>query len=131
MLFLKEDLTKGNKMMPYDHDNIFAKILRGEIPCKKRYEDDHSLAFDDINPQSPTHILLIPKQAYSDFSDFSKNASAEEITSFFRALGMIAEPYTMQGYRLISNCGSDSGQLVPHFHMHLCAGKKLGAVVVG
>lgn len=116
--------------MLYDTNNLFAKILRGEINCTKRYEDDYAFAFDDINPQAPTHILIIPKGEYVDFSDFSEKASPEEIIGFFKALGEIAQKYAKSGYRLINNCGADAGQLVLHFHMHLCAGKKLSAIIV-
>lgn len=117
--------------MTYDPNNIFAKILRGEIPCKKVYEDAHVLSFHDISPQAPSHILVIPKGAYRDMNDFSQNASPEEITALFRAVGVIAKQEGLDeaGYRLISNCGANGGQEVPHLHLHILGGRKLGRMV--
>jgi|TARA_R110002124_G_scaffold228664_3_gene393995 diadenosine tetraphosphate (Ap4A) HIT family hydrolase len=117
--------------MSYDPNNIFAKILKGDIPCDKVYEDDHVLAFRDLHPQAPTHILVIPKTAYTDMDDFTANASAEEITAFFKAVGQIArtEGVAESGYRIISNCGINSGQEVPHLHIHILGGRKLGRMV--
>ena len=117
--------------MAYDSNNIFAKILRGEIPCKKVYEDDHVLAFHDINPQAPVHVLLIPKGAYVSWDDFSKNAPDVEIAAFVRAAGKIARDLgaDKNGYRLLANTGIDGGQEVPHLHLHLFAGRKLGRMV--
>src|SRR3954452_8677146 len=101
---------------PYDDGNIFARIVRGEIPSNKVYEDEHVLAFHDINPLSPTHILVIPKGAYVSWDDFSEKASDEEIGAFVRALGRIAREAGLvePGYRLLANVGQDSGQEVPH-----------------
>ena len=117
--------------MAYDNNNIFAKILRGEIPCKKIYEDDHVLSFHDIQPQAPSHILVIPKGAYVSMDDFTKNASDAEIGALFRALGLIArtEGLDETGYRVISNCGLNGGQEVPHLHLHLLGGRRLGRMV--
>jgi len=117
--------------MTYDTNNIFAKILRGEIPCKKVYEDEHVLAFPDIAPKAPVHILVLPKGAYTDMNDFTQRASTEEISALFRALGQIARDNKLDqtGYRVISNCGSNGGQEVPHLHLHLFGGKLLGRMV--
>ena len=117
--------------MAYDPDNIFAKILRGEIPCGKVYEDEHVLAFNDINPQTPTHILVIPKGAYVSFDDFSAQASEAEIAGFMRAAGKIARDagLTEAGYRVLANTGRDAHQEVPHFHLHIFAGKDLGRMI--
>jgi histidine triad (HIT) family protein len=118
--------------MAYDPTNIFARILRGEIPCKKVYEDAHVLAFHDIHPQAPVHVLVIPKGAYVSFDDFSAQASAEEIAAFVRAAGQIARDLGVAdpGYRMLANTGADGGQEVPHFHLHLFAGRRLGRMVV-
>ncbi len=117
--------------MAYDESNIFAKILRGEIPCDKVYEDEHVLAFRDINPQTPTHVLVIPKGAYESFDDFSRDASAEEIAAFVRAAGQIARDAgaVETGYRILANNGPDALQEVPHFHLHIFAGKPLGRMI--
>ncbi|WP_225009124.1 histidine triad nucleotide-binding protein [Novosphingobium percolationis] len=117
---------------PYDDQNIFAKILRGEIPCRKVYEDDFSLAFHDINPQAPTHILVIPKGAYVSWDDFSGKASEAEIAGFIRAVGKVARDAGLvaPGYRLLANAGTDSHQEVPHLHVHLFAGRPLGPMLV-
>lgn len=121
--------------MTYDQNNIFAKILRGEIPCDKVYESDHALAFKDINPQAKIHVLVIPKGAYVNMDDFSQNASSEEITGLIRALGEVAKivgvsEYTSgKGYRYIGNNGSDGGQEVPHLHFHIVGGEPLGRMV--
>ena len=119
--------------MAYDDDNIFAKILRGEIPCEKVYEDGHVLAFPDIQPKAPVHILVIPKGKYADMDDFTQNAKPEEITALFRALGRVAREKGLDetGYRVISNCGSNGGQEVPHLHLHLLGGRRLGRMVEG
>ncbi|MCK5555734.1 MAG: HIT domain-containing protein [Alphaproteobacteria bacterium] len=118
--------------MTYDTNNIFAKILRGEIPCEKIYEDNHVLAFHDITPKAPVHIIVIPKGAYTDMDDFTKCAKSEEITALFRALGQIARDNKLDqtGYRMISNNGSDGGQEVSHLHLHLLGGHELGRMVV-
>lgn len=117
--------------MAYDPNNIFTKILKGDIPADKVFEDDHVLAFKDVFPKAPVHVLIIPKGAYTDAADFSTRASAEEIVAFNRAIGTIAETLqlTKAGYRLIANGGKDGGQEVPHFHMHLLGGKNLGPML--
>ena len=121
--------------MSYEDNNIFAKILRGEIPCDKVYESDYALAFKDINPQAKVHVLVIPKGAYVNMDDFSQNASSEEITGLIRALGEVAKivgvsEYTSgKGYRYIGNNGSDGGQEVPHLHFHIVGGEPLGRMV--
>ena len=116
---------------PYDDNNIFARILRGEIPSKKVYEDDHVLAFNDINPLSPTHILVIPKGSYVSWDDFSANAEDAEVTAFVRAVGSIAREAGLveDGYRLLANTGLNSGQEVPHLHVHIFAGRPLGPML--
>ena len=117
--------------MPYDRNNIFARILRGEIPCNKVYEDTHVLAFYDISPQSPTHVLVIPKGEYVSFDDFSQNASAEEIAALVRAVGQIAREQGVaeSGYRILANTGPAAHQEVPHFHVHLFGGRDLGGML--
>jgi diadenosine tetraphosphate (Ap4A) HIT family hydrolase len=117
--------------MAYDPNNVFAKILRGEIPCQKIFEDPHVLAFRDINPQAPAHILVIPKGAYVSLDDFSSQASSEEITGFVRALGQIAraEGLAENGYRILANHGGDAHQEVPHFHVHIFGGRPLGRML--
>jgi histidine triad (HIT) family protein len=116
---------------PYDPQNIFARILRGEIPCKKVYEDEWSLAFHDINPQAPTHVLVIPKGSYCSFADFSATASDAEISGLMRAVGRVARDLGLEasGYRMLANMGAHSGQEVPHFHVHLFAGRPLGRMI--
>jgi histidine triad (HIT) family protein len=116
---------------PYDNQNIFARILRGELPCRKVYEDDHVLAFHDINPLSPTHILVIPKGPYVSWDDFSRKASDAEIAAFGRAVGRIARDAGLvaDGYRLLANTGLNSGQEVPHLHVHIFAGRPLGPML--
>ncbi len=118
--------------MSYDPENIFAKILRGEIPCVKVFEDDNSLAFNDINPQAPIHVLVIPKGPYISMDDFTKSASDDEITSFFKAVGSTARQLGLSplGYRMIANIGQDGMQEVPHLHVHIMGGKKMGPMVV-
>ena len=115
----------------YDDGNIFARILRGEIPSTAVYEDEHTLAFNDINPLTPTHILVIPKGAYVSWDDFSERASDAEITGFVRAVGRIAREAGMveSGYRLLANVGVNSGQEVPHLHVHIFAGRPLGPML--
>ncbi|MDA1088858.1 MAG: histidine triad nucleotide-binding protein [Proteobacteria bacterium] len=117
--------------MTYDPENIFAKILRGEIPCDKVHEDDTTLAFKDINPQAPTHVLVIPKGAYESMDDFSANASDTEIAGFFRAVGKVARDQGAvdAGYRILANTGVDAHQEVPHFHIHIFAGRDLGGMI--
>jgi diadenosine tetraphosphate (Ap4A) HIT family hydrolase len=116
---------------PYDDSNIFARILRGEIPCRKVYEDEWALAFHDIAPQAPVHVLVVPKAKYCSFADFSASASADEIAGFIRAVGKVAKQLGMEaeGYRLLANMGPDSGQEVPHLHVHLFAGRPLGRMI--
>ena len=116
---------------PYDEGNIFARILRGEIPSSKVYEDEHVLAFHDINPLSPTHILVIPKGAYVSWDDFSAKASDAEIGALVRAVGKIArdEGLVESGYRLLANTGLNSGQEVPHLHVHIFGGRALGPML--
>lgn len=116
--------------MTYDFNNIFAKILRGEISCNKVYEDNKVLAFHDINPQAPAHVLVIPKKDYINFHDFVENAPADLIQHFFKTVAKISQDLNLieTGYRIISNCGNNGGQEVPHFHVHLCGGKKLGKI---
>ena len=116
---------------PYDDANIFARILRGEIPSKKVYEDQWALAFHDINAQAPTHVLVIPKGPYVSFADFSASATSDEIAGFMRAVGKVAKDLRLeaQGYRLLANMGEHSGQEVPHFHVHLFAGRPLGRML--
>ena len=121
----------GMGLPPYDDSNIFARILRGEIPSKKVYEDQWALAFHDINPLAPVHVLAIPKGKYVSFADFSANGSADEIAGFMRAVGKIAKDLGLeaQGYRLLANMGEHSGQEVPHFHVHLFGGRPLGRML--
>ena len=116
---------------PYDDSNIFARILRGEIPSKRVFEDEHVLAFHDINPLAPTHILVIPKGPYVSWDDFSAKASEAEIAAFVRAVGRIAREAGLveDGYRLLANVGGDSGQEVPHLHVHIFGGRPLGPML--
>jgi histidine triad (HIT) family protein len=117
--------------LPYDETNIFARILRGEIPCRKVHEDEHSLAFHDINAQAPVHVLVIPKGAYVSWDDFSARASDAEIAGFVRAVGSVARELDLvaSGYRLLANVGANSGQEVPHLHVHLFGGRPLGPML--
>ena len=112
----------------YDENNIFAKILRKEIPCDKVHEDEFSLFFNDINPQAKIHVLGVPKFPCTTFSDFLKNADNENITSFFKSVQLVINNLNIEnkGYRLITNSGEDGGQEVPHFHIHILAGEKIG-----
>jgi histidine triad (HIT) family protein len=116
---------------PYDETNIFARILRGEIPSRPVYEDEHAFAFHDINPQAPVHVLVIPRGAYVSWDDFSERGSAEEIAGFVRAIGHVArsEGLVASGYRLLANVGIHSGQEVPHLHVHLFGGRPLGPML--
>jgi diadenosine tetraphosphate (Ap4A) HIT family hydrolase len=117
---------------PYDDNNIFARILRGEIPSTKVYEDDYALAFHDINPLAPTHVLVIPKGPYISWDDFSAKAPDAEIAGFVRAVGRIARDAGLveSGYRLLANAGLDSGQEVPHLHVHIFGGRPLGPMLL-
>ena len=117
--------------LPYDEGNIFARILRGELPCRKVHEDEHALAFDDINPLAPSHILVIPKGAYVSWDDFSARASDAEIAGFVRAVGKVARDAGLvePGYRLLANVGGHGGQEVPHLHVHIFGGRGLGPML--
>jgi diadenosine tetraphosphate (Ap4A) HIT family hydrolase len=117
--------------MAYDDSNIFAKILRGEVPWKRILETEHALAFHDINPLAPTHALVIPKGAYVSMADFSANASSEEIAGFFRAVGETARELGVadSGYRILANAGVDANQEVAHFHVHIFGGAPLGPML--
>jgi diadenosine tetraphosphate (Ap4A) HIT family hydrolase len=118
--------------LEYDDQNIFAKILRGEIPCRKVFEDEWALAFDDINPQAPVHVLVIPKGAYVSWDDFSAKASDVEIAGFVRAVGHVGRELGLvePGYRLLANIGMDAHQEVPHLHIHIFGGKPLGPMLM-
>ena len=120
--------------MKYDNNNIFAKILRGEIPCEKIYEDEFVLSFYDINPQKKIHALVIPKGKYIDLDDFALNASSEEITGLIKGINTVAKKLgistdTGKGYRALANISEDGGQEVPHLHFHLFGGEKIGKMV--
>ncbi len=115
----------------YDPQNIFARILRGEVPAKIVHQDRCALAFHDIAPQAPVHVLVIPKGAYVSFADFSACASDAEIVGFWRAVGEVARMLEVEapGYRILSNIGAEGGQEVPHFHVHIFGGRRLGRMV--
>lgn len=117
--------------LPYDDDNVFAKILRGEIPSKKVYEDEHAYAFHDINPQAPIHVLVIPKGRYVSWADFSATANDTEIAGFIRAVGKVAKDLGLveTGYRLLANIGQHGHQEVPHLHVHIFGGRQMGAML--
>jgi len=117
--------------LPYDETNVFARILRGEIPNKTVYEDEHVLAFHDIAPQAPVHILVIPKGPYVSWDDFSARASDAEIGGFIRAVGQVARAAGLvePGYRLLANIGKHGGQEVPHLHVHIFGGGPLGPML--
>jgi len=116
---------------PYDPTNVFARILRGEIPCRKVGENDHAFAFHDIAPQAPVHVLVIPKGAYVSLSDFAAQATDAEIAGFWRLVGQVAKALGVEatGYRVLSNMGEHGQQEVPHFHVHLFGGRPLGRMV--
>lgn len=118
-------------MSNYDNNNIFAKILRNEVDCKKLLENKHAISFFDINPQAPTHVLIIPKNPYINFYDFNKNASSEEILCFWSLANNIIEmkKLTESGFRIISNSGKNGNQDVPHFHVHILGDKNLGRMI--
>ena len=118
-------------MPSYDRNNVFARILRGELPCNKVYEDPHVLAFRDISPQAPVHIVLIPKGEYVSVDDFGDRASEAEQAAFVRAVSRIAraEGVTEGGYRILANHGAAAHQEVPHFHLHLFGGRDLGPML--
>lgn len=117
--------------MAYDRNNVFARILRGELPCTKVYEDEHVLAFRDIAPQAPSHVVLIPKGEYASADDFSAQASDAELAAFMRAIAKIvaAEGIADTGFRLIANTGRDGHQEVPHFHLHIVGGRDVGPML--
>lgn len=116
---------------PYDDANVFAKILRGEIPSQRVYEDEWAIAFGDIAPQAPVHILVIPRGRYVSWDDFTASASAEEIAGFARAIGAVARQAGLveAGYRVLYNVGHDGGQEVPHLHAHIFGGRPLGRMI--
>ena len=116
---------------PYDDQNVFARILRGEIPCRKVAEDTFSLAFHDLAPQAPVHVLVIPKGPYVSLADFATAAPPEQVAGFFRAVATIARELGLEqtGYRVLANMGPDSNQEVPHFHVHLMGGRNLGRML--
>ena len=117
--------------MSYDKNNIFAKILRGEIPCKKVYENEYVLAFHDVNPQKKIHVLVVPKGEYVDLDDFNSKASDKEIIEFNKSITKVSNLLGAEekGYRTLTNIGADGGQEVPHLHFHIFAGEKIGQMV--
>jgi diadenosine tetraphosphate (Ap4A) HIT family hydrolase len=117
--------------LPYDNDNVFARILRGELPSKKVYEDDHALAFHDINPQAPVHLLVIPKGRYVSWDDFTAKASDAEVAGFIRAVGHVAREAGLvaPGYRLLANIGGHGHQEVPHLHVHIFGGRQFREMI--
>jgi diadenosine tetraphosphate (Ap4A) HIT family hydrolase len=117
---------------PYDDSNVFARILHGEIPCSKVYEDAHALAFHDIAPRAPVHVLIIPKTRHVSFADFAASAPPETVAGFFAAVAAVAKQLGLEanGYRILSNMGHDAHQEVPHFHLHLFAGRPLGPMLL-
>jgi len=118
--------------MKYDTNNIFAKIISGDLPCDKIYEDEHVIAFHDINPKAPIHALVLPKGQYISFDDFSAKGSTDEISAFFRTVGKIARDLGVDkdGYRLIANHKTSAGQEVDHFHIHIIGGRPLGPMIM-
>ena len=122
--------------MSYDDQNILAKIISGEMPCDKIYESEFTIVFEDIRPQAPSHVLIIPKGKYRDINDFRKNANNDEILDLNKSISIVADKLGVSehaggnGYRLITNAGKDSHQEVPHLHFHLVAGKPLGPLLV-
>ncbi len=114
----------------YDDTNIFARILAGEIPCDKVLETEHSLAFRDIQPQAPIHVLVIPKGRYVSFDDFAASASDAEIADYARAIGEVSREADGNGFRLVANAGADGHQDVPHLHVHVLAGRRLGSMLM-
>ena len=115
----------------YDKDNVFARILRGEVPCRQVYADEWALAFHDINPQAPVHVLVIPRGSWRSWADFSAHAPDAEIAGFVRAVGHVAKLLGLEtpGYRLLANAGMEAGQEVPHLHVHVFGGKPLGPML--
>ncbi len=126
-----KNLTDMENGMLYDPANIFAKIIRGEIPCRKIMENDYAVAFHDVNPKAPIHALIIPKGPYLNSGDFYSRARDEEVIGFYRLMAQVIDQLQIKenGYRLISNCGDDGGQEVPHFHIHILAGCIMGPLV--
>ena len=125
---------KSEKLMTYDENNVFAKILKGEIPCKKIYEDKYIFSFHDINPQKKIHALVIPKGKYIDLDDFCINASVSEMVGLIKGINIVAKILGISlkngdGYRTLSNIGKNGGQEVPHLHFHLFGGEKIGKMV--
>ena len=118
-------------LAPYDDQNIFARILRSEIPCRKVFEDMYALAFHDINPQAPVHVLVIPKGPYVSWADFSTKATDAEIAGFVRAVGQVARDLGLEepGYRLLANAGVHGHQEVPHLHVHIFGGRQMGLML--
>jgi diadenosine tetraphosphate (Ap4A) HIT family hydrolase len=120
----------AGELMAYDSDNIFAKILRGEVPCKKIFENDYAMAFHDVAPDAPVHILVVPKGPYQSYTDFMTNAKDEEILGFFKAVQIVAHGQGVgDAFRMITNNGEPAGQSVHHFHVHILGGKPLGRLV--
>lgn len=117
--------------MSYDSNNIFAKILREEIPCTKVYEDEKVLAFKDIHPKAPVHILVIPKGEYANFHDFNENAPGDLIAHFYKKVSelVIEQKLSATGYRIIANSGTNAGEEVPHYHIHILGGCPLGPMI--
>lgn len=115
--------------MAYDSNNVFAKILRGEIPCKKVYEDVWAFAFHDIAPAAPVHVLVIPKGEYESFADFTAKAGAKVVGQFFESVQIVVKHLGLEDYRLITNKGGDAGQTVFHFHVHILGGREMGALL--
>lgn len=115
--------------MNYDNNNIFAKMISGEVAVEKIYEDEFVIAINDINPVAPTHILVIPKGQYKDFADFTNNASAQEVLHYFKAISTITKEQDLDEYRLISNKGEKAGQSVFHFHTHIVGGLKINGLI--
>jgi histidine triad (HIT) family protein len=117
---------------PYDDSNIFARILRGDLPCNRVYEDEFALAFHDINPRAPVHVLVIPKTAHVSLADFTAAATPAQIAGFFTAVGTVAKQLGLEepGYRILANMGADGHQEVPHFHVHIFGGRPLGPMLV-
>ena len=118
--------------MAYDDSNIFARVLRGEVPCKRVFENHHALAFHDINPLAPVHVLVIPKGRYVSMADFGPEGSSEEIAGFFRAVAETARQLGLDasGYRILANAGGNANQEVPHFHVHIFGGAPLGPMLL-
>ena len=116
---------------PYDDTNVFAKILRGEIPSRRIYEDEWAVAFHDIAPQAAIHVLVIPRTPYVSLADFATKAPPEEVAGFFRAVAVVAKQLGLEepGYRVLANTGPHAGQEVPHFHVHIFGGHPLGPML--